>query len=524
MANLTLHFTGGTRPELERTVFSHQLLSEQKVCVRGKTSGAHLNSGSFQWTAGVKAVAIFFLRVKARVSDDQSPILEGQQGSVAASMDFALGKMPLWLMDMFGVDAQGVSLTQRVITRTNPELKRPGPVALSLNKKVLTPDNIKITWNGTTLESSDQVGKLMDAIESQVVGLESSRLHTNPTNENGVSYERSWKSLLSGLLEDEIHRMLNETDIFRRQVLQTNLRKLSENPRLLKLGLTPSSLELNLDSSLSSSARLGVSDDPIQLTRLLKSEQPWHVALSVSQVGALALLAYLKFFKGYSLDINLRYPHSLQLAEMLAAGENLPSIDLCTLAIGPATKLLSSKSKEFQALMVMPRQSYRALAPLSAKRRAKAEQAGYSGEFLMVENPYSDALLYLDALESRNLIDTSEIEIRNMEPDEVGHAFSAGEDSLRSIVGFPYYALGVASGKGIVVGDITPDISLRESILFVKREHLAKRDKITALDIALRDAWLTIRNDPVTLTQVVATILDETEYSSLVRRFWGMES
>ena len=97
MAELSLYLTDAEQPQLHRTHFSHSLLEDEQRCVRGKSEGAYSGYASFQWTAGVKALVIFFLRSRcASAQDSERVVLEGEDGSLASSLDYALGKLPLW--------------------------------------------------------------------------------------------------------------------------------------------------------------------------------------------------------------------------------------------------------------------------------------------------------------------------------------------------------------------------------------------------------------------------------------------
>jgi len=130
--------------ELMETEFSHPLLPNSISTVRGKTSGAYLNLASFQWTASVRALCLLFVEavLRADLPSNIEPLMKGKRGSLAASLDLALSKKPLWLLDMFGVDSQGESILRRMVRRTNSEMKRPGPVLLSLSPNVLAPSEI----------------------------------------------------------------------------------------------------------------------------------------------------------------------------------------------------------------------------------------------------------------------------------------------------------------------------------------------------------------------------------------------
>jgi hypothetical protein len=147
MANLTLEFAyHAGQIQLEKTIFTFSSNIEF-TAVRGKTSGAYRSTGSFQWTPAVKAVCVLFLQslvcgsVEPRTT---GPLMSGRRGSLASSLDYAIDKEPQWLCDMFGLDQSGKTNLRRLVSRTNPGGKRPGPVSLSLNESILPTDNIVV--------------------------------------------------------------------------------------------------------------------------------------------------------------------------------------------------------------------------------------------------------------------------------------------------------------------------------------------------------------------------------------------
>ena len=96
--------------------------------------------------------------------------LSGSHGSAAASLDFAISKQPQWVEDVFGVDKQGVSLLRRVVERSNSNLKRPGPVTVSLNRAALQENSITITVNGKDVSNILEIRALADDLALQLWG------------------------------------------------------------------------------------------------------------------------------------------------------------------------------------------------------------------------------------------------------------------------------------------------------------------------------------------------------------------
>jgi hypothetical protein len=91
------------------------------------------------------SLSLLFLKTCASPSD---ALLRGFANSLAASLDYAISKQPLWLTEMFGCDQQGISLGRGLILRTNPERKRPGPVTLGINQAYIPTSQVSIFVDG----------------------------------------------------------------------------------------------------------------------------------------------------------------------------------------------------------------------------------------------------------------------------------------------------------------------------------------------------------------------------------------
>ena len=159
-----LHFAGKGDVQLVETYFSDSAAGTQLVSVRGKTAGAFRDAGTFQWTSAVRGLCVLCIKtVLAHRYPADSPTrhILGFQTSLAASLDYAITKQPSWIRDMFGLDVKGNTLAQRLIARTNPNRKRPGPVILGLNERALPTEAIRVYWNGEKVEQFDTLQTLL---------------------------------------------------------------------------------------------------------------------------------------------------------------------------------------------------------------------------------------------------------------------------------------------------------------------------------------------------------------------------
>jgi hypothetical protein len=118
-------------------------------CVRGKTAGAFRGAGTFHWSSGVRAAAALSLRhILSEMNASIVNYISGGHSSLASSLDYALCKQPAWLLDMFGVQKNGLATARRLFLVTNPNQKRPGPVTVAISELCLAPSDIRVFYNG----------------------------------------------------------------------------------------------------------------------------------------------------------------------------------------------------------------------------------------------------------------------------------------------------------------------------------------------------------------------------------------
>lgn len=169
MVGITLNFvTDRDTVFLNRTTFTHPLLPQDLVTVRGATAPPGI--GNFRWSNGVRALSVLLVRhalllvtVRSQAELSAEPAtIEGTETSLAASLDYALSKQPVWLQDMFGNTRQGTSIAKLLIRRINPDRKRSGPVVLFISNSSL---EVIVRVDGSRVNSAKELQRLVEVLE-----------------------------------------------------------------------------------------------------------------------------------------------------------------------------------------------------------------------------------------------------------------------------------------------------------------------------------------------------------------------
>jgi len=160
VAVLKLWFERGSRIELVRSEFQ-RTGQEVLVSTRGRLASPNAR-GNFQWSRAVQALAELLLRFKihSQSGSEHTAELIGTKGSSAASLDYALGKGPSWLVEMFGCDSKGALIARRYFRRINTEMKRAGPVSIHVNSNLLSNSDIHIYLDGCVCQNSTLISIL----------------------------------------------------------------------------------------------------------------------------------------------------------------------------------------------------------------------------------------------------------------------------------------------------------------------------------------------------------------------------
>lgn len=170
MAQISLYFTSGKKPALDRIKFKHPLLEKERVAVRGKSSGALMGYCSFQWSHAVQGLALLLIRAKIYSSSKdmeqlEQRVLRGGANTPASSLDYAISKQPVWISELFGLDKFEISLLRQLVHRTNSERKRPGDTIIAINSLQLPEENISIVIDGQVTTETKALKDFLATLE-----------------------------------------------------------------------------------------------------------------------------------------------------------------------------------------------------------------------------------------------------------------------------------------------------------------------------------------------------------------------
>ena len=161
-----------SHPQAELTEVRCESLRGQEEplwSVRGKTVGPFQATGTFQWTRAVQALSLLVVRYVLFSNGCDlgvnGHLLTGGKRTFAAALDRAIRRDSHWLSDMFGRNSRNIAMARYLFIRSNSGMKRPGPVSVAINDKVLPLYSIKIYLNGEEVSDLGTLRGLLKNLE-----------------------------------------------------------------------------------------------------------------------------------------------------------------------------------------------------------------------------------------------------------------------------------------------------------------------------------------------------------------------
>jgi len=515
VARLELHFTDAHTPELFRTSFRHDALPAVRCAVRGKTDGAFGGLHSFQWTPALRAMSVLLLGAAAwgeRGGGPEPHVLQGGAGSAAASLDYAISKQPDWMLAIFGSDCKGRALARRCFRRSNSERKTGGLVTLALNPHVLAPSAIAVFVEGCRVRNPEKIDAMAERLAAGWRGAAAARA------QSGSNASHPLLDLLNVVLQREIQEMLERGDIFGEDAARQTISSIRRSVSFQRASGGTSEIVSEIDCGLSSALRLGLHHDEGLMRRKLCA-RPLQCALPFILPAAMAVFQYLRCRQGYPFEVNYRYAYANELYRKIIAHELAAPPDLVALSLAPAANLMKHGGKtDYRPLMLLPGISHRLVAPRGGKGRISMDHGRY---FLLHREP-STPEFYLDLRAERGLLRPSRLSVEHCEPDEVPRLLAQGDPESRAAMFFPHYDLNLNYNRCAAIDQPSQGSNYSPVVLFAHRSLFGDRELIVCLDVAIRDAWLKLRERPAEVAALVADNLHDEDYRCFLTRCCGL--
>ena len=492
---LNLHFSRGPKPELFRIGFVDETGAAVSA-VRGKSDGAHRGAGSFQWTSAVRALAI--LAVQTRLHGAMQGGLSGERGSSAAALDFALGKPPRWLLELFAARGQRIG---RYFRRSNPELKQAGPVTVRFHDSHLDATAITIEIQGEAVRSDAELHGLLSALNGEV------------DEASPLGGEAFLKQYLARAVAEETIRSLSRVRFTSSSWCREQLRFLVKDELFKKLTRAPLEVAERLFPPSGSAERFAIKRDAL-LSRLLPDGL--RVLSPSCQPGLISLAIYLRDYADLPLQLDPYYLYGVELVErvMKEGRSKVPTI--ISTGLGPSSPLLNDPRHGYRPIMLGPALSHRMVSTGKHSRR----QRGPISEIHMVSEQTTSAMFSLANFTRGGAVRTQNA-LQHVEPDEVMQHITQGE-SLHALLWFPHnrFFPDVTGAQSLISPRDEPYIDF--TMIFGNEALTSNPLLLGGVTTAIRHAWLALLDSPTMVTEISNRLLQDAEFYLYLRRSLGM--
>lgn len=540
------------RISLHKAVFTHPLLATPAISVRGNTGEIHGTCGSFHWSQGVRALCLLLLSASRAGASGEQASLSGYAGSVASSLDYALGKQPNWLLDMFGVDQRGTALARRLIRRSNPERRRPGPVTLTLNSHFLSSEKIVAYLGTQQLQGPAELTAALQAIDpeydataalekqeqstAQVLVDHTAKHDGTASNEDGLEPmarqitdqppapfdQPHVRTLLKDVFRREFSTSLRNTSIFRKSGLRAVHDSVRELDFMQPLFNKLDRIVSQVDEALTPSERMGIVSDPQSIANRVAEGAPLSVYVPCLHTSSVGIFHYLKKYRQLPLDIKSGHQHSTQVALRLLNRDYQAPPALAVMNVATALHVLTNqKKKTYVPLMLLPGLTQRLVGPKGSKPNTSRGRGALRKFHFMNEIPTLASVYFDDLLKSRS-VEKKRATIEETEPCDVADILSSDETDQRAILPCPLYDLHRLFNGSVLLDSPSPIDLKNFSILLVSQELYHDTQRCRMLDILIRDAWLSLLGKQDQLEVILEHMMEDIDFLSTLRRTSGL--
>lgn len=438
--------------ELIRFEFVSPFSGTKFVSTRGRNS-INPDSGNFPFSKAVTELT----RLLIGFSEDPKYSID------SSSLDYALGKPPRWLFDLFGELPSGKCASGRLFVRENPEGKRYGAVTIRVNDLLVKPSDILI------------------------IGKESSFL-------NSDSFKQALRKQFN-LAYCNTDPISNPNDVLLRTISHPSFSRYArKNVELIH----PTLLDCY------PSQKRGVMVDAACLNSL---PAPLKIASNAPLLPAQALFKLTQKNYPVSLDVNYSFPHALEVGDRIVKSDwECDPPHLAILGIGPASYVIRNTKHDFVPLMPF-------LFSFDEMVGTNAKESAFT---FICDNP-STSLFYFERLAQSGLLTKGLKPIHNEPWDAIRLAI---EDPLyKAILFFPYNEVAKLEHKLKPIAHGSDSGTLSEMFLFAHKSLISNKRGVQALATILRDSFYRIREDSFLRESLMQELLTDQQYMKVLRRF-----
>jgi hypothetical protein len=463
-----------------------------KTSYRGKNLAFQRDAGLFQWSTAVKALAKLAVGTRAVLSgakDHSLSTLEGEGGSPAATLDYAIAKPTSWIVDLFGREASGKSYARLVCKRENSERKRPGPVRVTLSTHLHDSSRLRIFLDGVELLTTQELLELLELLETDKPGTADAQAKAEPT----PVFKASW---FKGMLHEEVLFSLRETELLDRLGIEEACSK-TDAP-------TSSSDQFLAAIKTELLSHFQPAPQSKKWQKVSKLNKPLRIACPPTATGALALFNYMQSEHAGKVTIDAAFPSTRSILE----ADDLDSYSCVVLSWAAARTLyIREKFTTLRPVMLLPRTSLGFVLRKELSSTKQVEKVLLATE--------------VDGYPMRFLARAMEHDLVRRESEAVAATFSEIMSLLprkgdAAIVAFPISHLIGRRHGARVLWSHDEHFRCGENILFIRNE--LNRPDIISL---VREAWYTLLEDPTARSNSLDQIFSAVDFTNYLYRLAG---
>jgi hypothetical protein len=372
----------------------------------------------------------------------------------------------------------------------NPERKRAGPVEISLKTALTVATEIIV--NGRIFDDVEELRLLAQLLQDDSPAhiLEFPHPISRPS-----PIPQAW---LLEVIRREVYFGLNDTATFSVAATNNLLSHLTNYRPFQTIGGKASHLLGDLDLQLSDSARLGLGIQEHWISKQLSRTLPIRILCGVGAVTSLCIFRYLTTVKGYNLEISHNFSSSQDIVHTLRVQGDDEPVDGVVMALCCSVRLCQGQSS-FSPLSMMPVTTHAQLSRGSDIERYLFLTDVITGSHFHLEDDLS-FLNYrprVEALPFAGLVD----ELANY-------------SEARTVLFWPYY-LFAKNCSDWVIDPAFKRVPAYELVTLCVGRRISRDNKLSlALNVAIRDAWLTLRSHPDIREHMIAELLKDNQFVS----------